>query len=328
MLRPSEHDIWHVLDGKDAKAAENVAIWLSSEEGINWVAENSGEIMRRCEEVNNEIVIPTEQMLENIHRQIRMLIIRRKRRRIAMVAAAILVPVLFMSVMWMNINIKVGNVLMADPEAVCEAAVLGERKVVVFQDGTKVYLNAGSQLTYPSFWGITNRQVQLDGEGFFQVQKNSRRPFVVDLQGASIKVYGTSFNVKSYPDEDLVEVILFDGDVVFEASGKEYDMDPSDQLLFNRNNGNVNISSIKSPDDKILWTENVLVFKNNSLKDIADVLSRWYNVTFEMENELLYSRSFTLKTSYQPLHILLDEMEYVSDLHFELVGDVVKVSLK
>lgn len=328
MLRPSENDIWQVLDGKDSRAAEKVAVWLSSEEGMNWISDNSDEIFRKLTESESEVDVPTEEMLENIHRQIRMLIRKRKLRRIVSVAAAVLLPVLFISVFWININSRVGNILFASSETVSESAVLGERKVVVFQDGTKVYLNAGSKLSYPSFWTLSDRDVKLEGEAFFQVEKNPKRPFVVDMNGVSLTVYGTRFNAKAYPQDDAVEVILFDGDVVFNAVGKDYDMEPSEQLAYSRSTGNVEIISLKSPNDQILWTENVIMFRNNTLREIAEVLSRWYNVKFEVEDELLYSRTFTLKTDHQPLHVLLEEMEYVSDLHFELKENIVKVVRK
>lgn len=328
MLRPSENDIWQVLDGKDSRTAEKVAVWLSSEEGMNWISDNSDEIFRKLAESESEVDVPTEEMLENIHRQIRMLIRKRKLRRIVSVAAAVLLPVLFISVFWININSRVGNILFASSETVSESAVLGERKVVVFQDGTKVYLNAGSKLSYPSFWTLSNRDVRLEGEAFFQVEKNPKRPFVVDMNGVSLTVYGTRFNAKAYPQDDAVEVVLFDGDVVFNAVGKDYDMEPSEQLAYSRSTGNVEIISLKSPNDQILWTENVIMFRNNTLREIAEVLSRWYNVSFVMEDELLYSRTFTLKTDHQPLHVLLEEMEYVSDLHFEVDGNVVKVTQK
>lgn len=328
MLRPSENDIWQVLDGKDSRTAEKLAVWLSSEEGMNWISDNSDEIFRKLTESESEVDVPTEEMLENIHRQIRMLIRKRKLRRIVSVAAAILLPVLFISVFWININSRVGNILFASSETVSESAVLGERKVVVFQDGTKVYLNAGSKLSYPSFWTLSDRDVRLEGEAFFQVEKNPKRPFVVDMNGVSLTVYGTRFNAKAYPQDDAVEVVLFDGDVVFNAVGKDYDMEPSEQLAYSRSTGNVEIISLKSPNDQILWTENVIMFRNNTLREIAEVLSRWYNVKFEVEDELLYSRTFTLKTDHQPLHVLLEEMEYVSDLNFELKENIVKVVRK
>ena len=126
----------------------------------------------------------------------------------------------------------------------------------------------------------------------------------------------------------ILSVVLFEGDVVFEVGDEKYDLDPSEQLEYHRKNGAVDIRSLKSPDDQILWTDNVIMFRNNTLREITEILSRWYDVTFEMEDELLYSRTFTLRTDHQPLHFLLEEMEYVSDLHFELDGDVVKVSLK
>ena len=328
MLRPSETELWDVLDGQNPEAAEKVSIWLSSDEGLKWIAENTDRIIRHCEDIQHVLDVPTELMLENIHKQIGILKRKRRLRRFAMIAAAAIIPVVFVSLAWINVNRKLGNILITDPDTVCETAVMGERKVVVFQDGTKVYLNAGSTLSYPSFWSLSNRDVRLEGEGFFDVKKNPRRPFVVDLDGVSLSVYGTRFNVKAYPNEDEVDVILYDGEVVFEAGDKTYELEPSEQLEYSRSTGKTDITSLKSSDDKILWTKNVIMFKNDTLRDIAAVLSRWYDVTFEIEDELLYSRTFTLKTDHQPLHILLDEMEYVSDLHFELHGNIVKVTLK
>lgn len=328
MIRPSENEIWQVLEGKDVKASKKVAVWLSTDEGLNWIIENTERIMKYCEDAQEDMDIPSEQILEAIHRHINEMKRRRKMRRSAMVAAVVAVPVLLITALWVNVNSKMGNVLFDNPENVSEFAALGERKVVVFQDGTKVYLNAGSRLFYPSFWGISNRNVKLEGEGFFHVHKNPKRPFVVDMDGVALKVYGTRFNLKAYPDDNVIGVILFDGEVVFEAGEDKYELEPSEQLEYNRNTGKVEIVSLKSPDDKILWTDNVINFRNNTLREITEVLSRWYDVTFEMEDELLYSHTFTLRTDHQPLHVLLEEMEYVSDLHFVLEGNIVKVTLK
>lgn len=328
MVKPSEHDIWLVLDGKASRSAEDVARWLSTAEGQKWILENTDKIIRHCEEVGSDAEVPTEEMLANIHKAIHKLIRRRRNRRIALVAASILLPIAFMTVMWININNRVGNVLFGNPQMVSETASLGERKVIVFQDGTKVYLNAGSEITYPSLWSLKSRDVVLEGEGFFDVVKNPKRPLVIDLDGASLAVYGTRFNVKAYPHEDIVDVVLFDGNVVFETEGEKYEIEPSDKLAYNRTTGKVDIISLKSTDDEILWTKNVIHFRNTPLKDISAVLSRWYNVTFEVENEEIYTRKFTLKTAHQPLHVLMEEMEYVSDLEFVLDGSVVKVRLK
>lgn len=323
-MKPSEKDIWLVLEEKDYTAAESVAKWLTTAEGQRWISDNSDRILRNCEDCQWDYIIPSEEMLAKIHEAIR----RRKIRRIALAAASFLLPVMVIATMWININNKVGNILFRNPETVCETSVLGERKTVVFQDGTKVYLNAGSKLSYPSFWGLKSRDVKLDGEGFFDVVKNPRRPLTVNINGASLAVYGTRFNVKAYDLEDLIEVLLFDGSVDFETEDKTYHLQPSEQLTFNRVTEKVDIISLKHTDDEVLWTKNIIMFRNKPLKNIAEVLSRWYNVTFEIEDESLNDRKFTLKTAHQPLQTLLDEMEYVSDIDFELEGEKVKVRKK
>ena len=132
MLRPSDIEIFQVLEGKDDKAARKVAAWLSSEEGLSWIVENSDRIMKCCEDIHEDADIPSEEMLVGIHRRISQIIRKRKIKRMVTVAACIMIPVAMISAMWININNKLGNVLFSNPEKVCEFAALGERKVVVF----------------------------------------------------------------------------------------------------------------------------------------------------------------------------------------------------
>lgn len=328
MIKPSDTDIWLVLEGKDMAAAESVAQWFATEDGQKWIIENTEKILRNCEDNQLEYIIPSEEILARIHKAIQSSVRKKQRRRVALVAASFLLPLILIMSMWININNKVGNILFKNPDVVCETSVLGERKTVVFQDGTKVYLNAGSKISYPSFWGLKSRDVQLDGEGFFDVIKNPKRPLIVDMKGASLAVYGTRFNIKAYDLEDVIEVLLMDGVVEFEADGQKYQVEPSEQLTYNRITRKVDIVSISSTDDEVLWTKNIIMFRNKPLKDIAEVLGRWYNVTFELEDESLNTRKFTLKTAHQPLQVLLDEMEYVSDVEFDLEGDIIKVRQK
>ena len=328
MIKPSETDIWLVLEGKDYTATESVAQWLTTEDGQKWIVENTDKILKNCEDSQWDYIIPSDDILAKIHQAIHGSMRKRQRRRIAVIAASFILPVLLIMSMWININNKVGNILFKNPDTVCEVSVLGERKTVVFQDGTKVYLNAGSKISYPSFWGVMKRDVKLDGEGFFDVIKNPKRPLIVDMKGASLAVYGTRFNVKAYDIEDVIEVLLFDGSVQFEVKGKTYKIEPSEQLTYNRITDKVDIVSINSTDDEVLWAKNIIMFRNKPLKDISEVLGRWYNVTFELEDESLNTRKFTLKTAHQPLQVLLDEMEYISDVDFELEGDIIKVRLK
>ena len=130
MIRPSENEIWQVLEGKDVKASKKVAVWLSTDEGLNWIIENTERIMKYCEDAQEDMDIPSEQILEAIHRHINEMKRRRKMRRRAMVAAVVAVPVLLITALWVNVNSKMGNVLFDNPENVSEFAALGERKLL------------------------------------------------------------------------------------------------------------------------------------------------------------------------------------------------------
>lgn len=329
MVRPTEHEIWSAIDEVASKETmKMVAKWLSTSEGQEWIKSHSEEMFRVAERQEQDSV-PSADMLEAIHKKIFKLQVRARYNRIITVAAAVLLPLILVSMVWLNINSRVGDILFSKVVMEEESAAMGERKVVVFQDGSRVYLNSGAKISYPKTWGLGSRRMSLEGEAFFDVVKNHRRTFVVDVFNTKIKVYGTRFNVNAYPESEAVNVVLLDGDVAFSVNDKEYDMKPSELLEYHKDNGSVRISSIDAADNSILWTQNVIMFKNDSLKDVVEILERWYDVEFIVEDEELYSRRFTLRSSsHQMLSALLYELEYISDLSFELKDNIVFVNKK
>lgn len=272
--------------------------------------------------------IPSDIMLDRIHSEID----RRSRRRrwsmaVLKVAAAI-IPLIALGLIWAELDSRLGGSVFSAPEMVSEAAQPGERKVLIFQDGTKVYLNAGAVITYPRSWRLDRRRVSLEGEAYFEVAHNRKRPFTVDVFNTKVKVYGTSFNVNAYPEDSTISVALIGGSVAFEADGREHLMKPSQLLTYNRSDGSVSLVEVSHPDNYTLWTANVINFRDNTLENVMEVLGRWYDVSFDVEDRSLLSRRFTFRTTQLPLRSLLDEMEYISDLKFELENDRVTVSKK
>ena len=272
--------------------------------------------------------IPSDIMLDRIHSEID----RRSRRRrwsmaVLKVAAAI-IPLIALGLIWAELDSRLGGSVFSAPEIVSEAAQPGERKVLIFQDGTKVYLNAGAVITYPRSWRLDRRRVSLEGEAYFEVAHNRKRPFTVDVFNTKVKVYGTSFNVNAYPEDSTISVALIGGSVAFEADGREHLMKPSQLLTYNRSDGSVSLVEVSHPDNYTLWTANVINFRDNTLENVMEVLGRWYDVSFDVEDRSLLSRRFTFRTTQLPLRSLLDEMEYISDLKFELENDRVTVSKK
>ncbi len=331
MLKPTENEIWRVLnDDAPYDVSQRVAEWFSSEEGGLWLSVNSSKIFRLVEEgvLKVDEDVPSDTMLDYIHAEIDRRV--RKRRRLTAVwrVAAVFIPVAAIVSLWLEVDSRLGGSVFSEPEMVAESSEMGERKVVIFQDGTKVYLNAGATVTYPKWWRLDKRHVKLVGEAYFEVAENSRRPFTVDIFDTKVKVHGTKFNIKAYPEDNDINVTLLEGSVSFEADGQEHGMMPSQLLTYDRTDRSVNMIRLDRPDDNMLWTKNIIRFRNSSLSEVLETLGRWYDVQFVIRDSSLLSRTFTFKTTQLPLNTLLEEIEYISDMKFELKGDIVEVSRK
>lgn len=167
---------------------------------------------------------------------------------------------------------------------------------LILSDGTKVWLNADSRLNYPSRFEGEQRVVSLQGEAFFEVAKDSSRPFIVQTKNFETKVLGTKFNVRSYSDEDS-HVTLIDGcvDVKHLKSGSTARLEPGDDAHF-MPDGTIQTEKV-DVDSYVYWKEGFFYFDNVSLVDIMQTLGRWYNVN------VIFSNTAAMK--YR-LHFLCD----------------------
>lgn len=146
--------------------------------------------------------------------------------------AAIFIGIVVLSSVFFYFNSKIKS-LQDNLQATNVISVpLGAKSKITLPDGTEVWLNAGSKLTYNMGFGQKTREVSLTGEGYFKVAKQKEKPFIVHTVKANIKALGTEFNVKAYPDEDFIETILVEGSVVVNQvnnenkTGKAYDKQP------------------------------------------------------------------------------------------------------
>lgn len=161
---------------------------------------------------------------------------------------------------------------------------LGQMSNITLCDGTQVWLNSGTSLKYANDFGGKNRNVILEGEAFFKV-KHDEIPFKVQLKNCEVEVLGTSFNVKSFSDENCSEVTLVDGSVKMNTIlGKEIiRLEPSQRITLS---GDLKNNSLKMVDTEFYksWTEGRIVFKEERLADIILRLERWYNVDIQFAN--------------------------------------------
>ena len=179
----------------------------------------------------------------------------------------------------------------------------GESTQIVLADNTQVTLNGGSTIVYPSSFNKECRQIYFTGEGYFEVQADSRHPFDIITNDARIKVHGTRFNLKSYTDDNILSVGLDEGSVQFSGnSGVVVDMVPGDNLSYDKETGA--LQKEFSQETSGLWRKGQYYFKNVTLHDIARDIERLFGVRVLIENEDL------LNTHY---HIALVNGETVDD---------------
>ncbi len=201
-------------------------------------------------------------------------------------------------------------------------------KLIILSDGTRVWINAGSSITYPVQFNAPQRQVGISGECYFDIAHDTDRPFVVETQGVEIRVTGTQFNVMSYPDDNNVETTLVSGQVSLSASNKEVVLKPGVQAVYNKINDNVELHDV-NPRIYTAWKEGVFEFDHMTIENICHVLSRWYDVEFVFEDNNVRSISFfgTMKRD-RTLAFILDRISETKIIDYKMEGGKVIIMKK
>jgi ferric-dicitrate binding protein FerR (iron transport regulator) len=206
----------------------------------------------------------------------------------------------------------------------------GETSVLTLYDGTEVHLNSGSRLMCSSYNSKHERRVQLEGEGFFKVAHDAKKPFFVEVKNVAIKVYGTKFNVYAYSEEDFLRTTLIEGKVgVLLPNGEEYLLKPNETVKV-ADNGSLSV--VKSlPERFVSWREGVYTFKHEPLKNIAMHMERMFDMKVVFHEEILKQQKYsgTIKSKDHVLDVL-QRMALTSpfQLHYELKDREIHLSMK
>lgn len=155
---------------------------------------------------------------------------------------------------------------------------------ITLSDGTKVHLNAESQLTYPVCFSSKERIVQIEGEAYFDVAPDKEHPFIVQMPHGSVRVTGTSFNVRAYPDEKTECITLISGSVTISSEDKEFALIPGQHYIFDKTSGKESVTDVNT-ELYTSWQSGSFVFLNVPLEDIMSYLSKWYGCKYVFNDE-------------------------------------------
>jgi len=229
----------------------------------------------------------------------------------------------------------------------------GSKTKVDLPDGSHVTLNSGSKLKYAASFGNKSRTVYLEGEAFFDVKKNSDLPFYVNVSGLKIKVLGTSFNVKAYPEEKTIETTLISGKVQIYNAGFDNEKNliatlmPSQKAVYEKKSGQ--IAKLEKEDysasDKAqvpvkliiiqnevkvelttAWKDNYLVFDNERFVDLTTRIERWYNVEIILNHPDLKNARFSGKFDKETIEQAMKALTFVTPFHYKIEKNKITIT--
>jgi len=211
-------------------------------------------------------------------------------------------------------------------------APLGSKTKIYLPDGTLVWLNAGSIISYSQGFGFKDRNVALQGEGYFEVTKNKALPFEVKTSDMKVLVLGTKFNFRNYNDEVEARVTLLEGKVSANSGlnySEEHFLTPNQQIILDKKTGSVSISNVNASFAKI-WTKGLFFFDEERLPDIAKELERSYNVKINIADDSLREYRFygNFTRNEQTIQEVLDVLVSTHRLNYKMNGKVITLSLR
>ncbi len=233
----------------------------------------------------------------------------------------------------------------------------GVRTRLLLPDGTQVWLNSNSKLKYSADFNIRSREVELEGEAYFDVVKDMQRPFIVHASAIDVRVLGTAFTIKSYPQDETIEATLLKGAI--EISGRDNPnqpriiLKPDEKLVLDKHlltalhtqtrpvtavsappvrpDISVNPVPANVPDSEKVetaWLYNRLVFNGDSFKELAEKMDRWYNVKIIFRDEDLYKYRFGGAFANESLQDALNALQLTAPFTYKISGNEIELYKK
>ncbi|GBU08226.1 iron dicitrate transporter FecR [Bacteroidales bacterium] len=199
----------------------------------------------------------------------------------------------------------------------------GQRAALTLPDGSQVWLNSDSKMSYGKHFNALERRVELVGEAYFEVAQQANRPFIVSSDKLSIEALGTSFNVRAYADESFITAVLIEGLVEVSSSKEKIQLSPNEGIYYDRTKHMLEKKSIKNTRTLTAWKENRLSFENKKLSEITMQLSRQYNIGFKYMDESLKNYEYSGTVENTSLQSVLELFALTSPLAYEIKDNTI-----
>jgi ferric-dicitrate binding protein FerR (iron transport regulator) len=229
----------------------------------------------------------------------------------------------------------------------------GEKSELLLSDGTKIWINACSNVRFPNQFDIESRDIWLDGEAYFEVASDKNRPFLVHTSELDVKVYGTKFNLKAYSDEDIIETTLVEGVISIETHGtlitkkEEVFLEPNHKAIYLKKKGKVidkeqlareiaeplrpkkiTLTKTVKVEPVISWHEGKLIFLDESFESIALKLERRYDVKISIDNEQIKKVRYTGVLKNISIEQALKALQLTTSFNYSIKDNSIIIKVK
>jgi ferric-dicitrate binding protein FerR (iron transport regulator) len=239
---------------------------------------------------------------------------------VSRIAAVLFIPL----VIWLWTT-KSNNYSVASEQAYSEVfSPLGTRTMFYLPDGSSGWLNGGSYLRFPVEFTGKTRDVELRGEGYFDVKTNKKQPFVVKGKRTETTAYGTSFNIQAYPEDPEIRITLINGNIkITERNNRKTvalpTIKPGQMFTYVQDTRSLQIEKVNT-DLITAWKDGKLTFRDENFVEIVKRINRWYNVDIRIKDEVLKSYNYQATFQDETLDEVLKLLQYSSPLRYVDLG--------
>jgi transmembrane sensor len=199
----------------------------------------------------------------------------------------------------------------------------GQKAALQLPDGTKVWLNSGSHIRYDKSYNKQDRIVSFEGEAYFEVAKDKKRPFIVKVGAVSVRAVGTAFNVKGYDNDNTITATLMEGKIDVFDSKSSIRLSPNEKITFDKNRLTFEKAQIYDANIASQWKNNRLAFDSETLEDIGKALERMYNVQMVFDTEAIKQIRFSGTIKNNSLESVLQLISLTSPIDYSIQNSIV-----
>ena len=301
----------YFCDEASSQEKEELQLYLSTNKGIDSFFED--ELSSAHPEMDERV---RKRIYNNIRKDISCKsskpVFRQKKKRILQWAAMLILPIITaLSVYYFTQNIR------SNFHPVTITAQKGEKAEAVLPDGTKVWINSESSIRYDNSFNQKKRVVYLEGEAYFEVATNKKSPFVVQTQSIAVQAIGTSFNIRSYDEDSFIYAVLLEGQVKVTTEEQKQILNVNQRAIFDKSTKKLTVDYVEAAN-YVEWKKGNIHFNNQTFSQIAQTLSRIYNVEIEFASEELSLIRFSGTLGSSGIKNALDILSLTSPMYYDV----------